>query len=612
MMCVLYLFFEMRKINKFWFIVLWFILLFFGWNFSQANDYEYKKLDITANILSDGTMNVTENFTANFFVQKHWIIRDIPLNYSVEWQNFHIDISNINVQWKNFTTSRNNWNFEIKIWDADKTLIWEQNYPISYSTYWLIRNFSGMWYAELYWNLVGYDFDTNINKVKAEINLPKIYTWFKDDDFLITVDWSTNTVKEYLWTVDWKKWNKIIITYDKWLPAEHGITLAIKFPNNYFQFDHDRQSKLIGNAWNNFSSNFWSSHWSSFSGIFVIIFVIFLPFFLIVFVFRNLFKKLLSNLNTKSWNLRWNFSKKYPVIVQYAPPKWINSAEAWLLLHRKAQAKDLLSLIYKWAYEWLIKISVEKTDWSFFVRSKDIVVLTKESDISNDAPDYEKSFFKTMVRNTNNKIEKSTNLYNRLDLHGFEEYGEKKWRFKIIKNKGFLICWAMLLYFLFAYIWDSYPLLQIILFCAIILWIPFLWIIWMQVTDEWARLISHVLWYKKFLSACDENKLRLFLKQDPLYFDKILPYAVVFWLETELLKKIEPIMKEMNIKSSYYDWDWASMNAISDVLSSAARNSRPPSSSTSYSSSVWFGWGSWFGWGFSRWWGWWWGWWRSW
>jgi hypothetical protein len=55
------------------------------------------------------------------------------------------------------------------------------------------------------------------------------------------------------------------------------------------------------------------------------------------------------------------------------------------------------------------------------------------------------------------------------------------------------------------------------------------------------------------LAACDENKLKEFLKQDPLYFDKILPYAVAFGLDTELIKKIEPIMKEMNIRSSWYD-----------------------------------------------------------
>ncbi|MBQ5945581.1 hypothetical protein IJL65_04265 [bacterium] len=47
--------------------------------------------------------------------------------------------------------------------------------------------------------------------------------------------------------------------------------------------------------------------------------------------------------------------------------------------------------------------------------------------------------------------------------------------------------------------------------------------------------------------------MRLFLQQDPLYFDKILPYAVAFGLDTELIKKIEPIMQEMGIKSSWYD-----------------------------------------------------------
>jgi hypothetical protein len=40
-------------------------------------------LDITANILVDGTIDVKEDFTADFFVSKHGIIRDIPLNYSV-------------------------------------------------------------------------------------------------------------------------------------------------------------------------------------------------------------------------------------------------------------------------------------------------------------------------------------------------------------------------------------------------------------------------------------------------------------------------------------------------------------------------------------------------
>ena len=98
------------KMKKIWLFILWLCALFFAWNFTNAKDYEYTNLDITANILIDGTIDVKENFTANFFVNKHWIIRDIPLNYSVWWKDFHIDVSNINVQWKNFTTNKNNGN----------------------------------------------------------------------------------------------------------------------------------------------------------------------------------------------------------------------------------------------------------------------------------------------------------------------------------------------------------------------------------------------------------------------------------------------------------------------------------------------------------------------
>ena len=45
--------------------------MFLSGSFTQAKDYEYTNLDIIANILNDGTIDVNENFTANFFVNKH-------------------------------------------------------------------------------------------------------------------------------------------------------------------------------------------------------------------------------------------------------------------------------------------------------------------------------------------------------------------------------------------------------------------------------------------------------------------------------------------------------------------------------------------------------------
>ena len=596
--------------KKIWLFIIWLCTIFFVWNFTQANsEYEYTNLNITANVLIDGTMDVKEDFTADFFVSKHGIIRTIPLNYSAEWQEFHIDISNINVQWKTFKKSKSNWEIEIRIWNANKTIIWEQYYPISYKVYWLIRNFSGMGYAELYWNLVWYDFDTNINKIRAELILPKAYTWFTANNFLITTDWKTNTIQEFQWIVDWSQWNKIIVTYDKWLPAFQWITLSIKFPNNYFDFDHKKQAKLIWSTWDNRFNEILNGTplylW--------VIMCLCIVSVTIIAVFKKLGDSIWEKINTKFGFLKWEFAKKFPVIIQYEPPKWLTSAEVWLLLHRNPEMKDMLSLIYKWAAEWLIKISLGD-DTSFFgkLSNNNTIIITKIKNIPEEAPSYEKEFFKDLVHWEKTKITKTTNLYNRLHSHMYTlgQYGKNKWWFqnpkKIFKKEPSFIVFLWC-FILFMIIISSLPSIALLL----LFWWIFIKtsVLRMKETEEWAKLISHILWYREFLKTCDENKLRLFLAKDPLYFDKILPYAVVFGLETKLLKKIEPIMQEMNVWSSWYNQIYT-VDTINRIISSSARHSVP--SSSSYSSSRWFsGWSS-FWWWFSFWWWWGWGWWRSW
>lgn len=204
------------------------------WN----SEYYYKNLDITAKIWLDWKTEVLENFTAYFNVDKHWIIRGIPLSDSILWKDNNIDISDINVKWRTFTTYTEWWNIYIKIWDTNKTVRWTQIYPISYKIDWLIRDFS--WYSELYWNLVGYDFDTSIDNVRAEIRLPKTYTWFTKEDFIITTtDWLTKSTDDFQWTINRSKWNKIEITYDKWLSAYEWISLVVKFPSDYFKLNSD-------------------------------------------------------------------------------------------------------------------------------------------------------------------------------------------------------------------------------------------------------------------------------------------------------------------------------------------------------------------------------------
>ena len=585
--------------KKIWLIILWLCTIFLAWNFTQAKDYEYTNLDITANILEDGTINVNEDFTANFFIQKHWIIRDIPLNYSVWWKDFHIEISNINVPWKNFTTSNNNWNIEIKIWDTNKTIIWEQIYPISYSTYGLIKNFSWMWYAELYWNLVGYDFDTNINKVRAELILPKTYTWFTTEDFLITTDWKSKTIDWFDWTVDWSKWDKIIIIYDKKLSAKHGITLAIKFPNNYFEFNHEKQVGLIGHI--KINNDLWLlEDWNIF---FALVFLWIFIFLTLLFIIKHYIKK----------------NEEKSIIIQYNPPKWLNSAEVWLLLDKKSWKLCILSLFYMWAAEWLINFEYKKDDYTSFVNfisgrlgkiannseSKKLFI-KKLKEIQKDKPSYEKFSFNTLFKYSNKiPIENLLKADFSSDINNLYDYWLEKWRFiekKPIKdNKNyFLILWIVILCSIFL----AFINLGWLWFFIVLLFMVYWHNSKTEETNKWAKLRSHILWYKKFLKSCDKNKLKLFLEEDPLYFDKILPYAVVFWLDTKLIRIITPIMKEMDINPVRYNWSIWDISDINSNISSISYSS--DSWFDSWSSSSWWwssfssGWG-WGGWGWRSW-----------
>lgn len=605
--------------------IFWLCSLFLIWNSVQARDYEYKNLDITANILEDWTINVLEDYTADFFVKKHGIIRDIPFNYSVDWKRFHIDISNIDVEWKKFKTTKERDKVSIKIWDANVELKWEQEYPISYTAYWLIRNFAWKWYAELYRNLVGYDFDTNINKVRAELILPGIYDWFTWTDFKITTDGNKKTVEEFEGNVDWSQWGRIIITYDKPLKAYHGITLAVKLPIEFFEFDHKKQESLIW--WKEKSKLaavgevfsdvlWWIGSW--FFDLWKDLVIELAPRLLIIFIIISLvlYSNKPKKIDLKEWELKWKLKEQFPVIVQYFPPIWITSAEAWLLIHRYAKVSDLLSLVYKWLVEKIVKIEWDTKDWS--------VLITKVRNIWCEVPEYESALFGNLLYWWSIRISRGKNMYRYLNLEMLEAYWDEKWWLKDwITPKRYIAIPFLIIPF-------------IILPAAVLLWyetwfIPFIcimcFIVWVilliessydkkDVTEEWAKLVAHLLWYREFIAKCEEDQLRFLLKEDPLYFDKTLPYAVAFWLETELIKKMKSIGIQPSININ-------TLSDFSDIMYYAARNSIAPattSSSSSSSSSSSYDWDSWFdswssfdsGSSFSSWWGGgWWGW-RSW
>ena len=233
-------------IRKYWKKV-WFFSFFVGmlfWNFVSAWDFGILNYEVNADIKIDGTIDVNEKIDVNFYQYMHGIERFFPKFYDVGDLEFQILYNNIKVNSDNYQNFDEYNEVYTRVWDADKTIIWEHQYNIDYTTYGLIRNFSWMWYSELYWNVIWYDWWNNINKVKIQISLPKSYTWFTEDDFLISAGYSYESNEDFGWEISWDE-NDIYITYDKNLHPYEGITLAVKFPNNYFEYDHEKQASLF-------------------------------------------------------------------------------------------------------------------------------------------------------------------------------------------------------------------------------------------------------------------------------------------------------------------------------------------------------------------------------
>ena len=296
---------------------------------------------------------------------------------------------------------------------------------------------------------------------------------------------------------------------------------------------------------------------------------------------------------TKPASLWKVYSKKYPIIVQYAPPKWINPAEAWLLYNCSVEPTDLTSLIYRWKFEKFIDIKTFTWENS----KREYIKLIKKEDLPLTRPLFESEIFDSIFRMGDVKvIEWPFQLRYALMLEDLEYHWIQKWWMKMWwntdkKSKKFsinlgrnqywldefwnqiwwetLFFWIFLLLSIFSiifeslgtsnsisltfseFIWVLVGIFWLILWGVIFYWTREWW--WkLKFTEKWAELASQVIWYSKFIKSCDENIIKMLLKEDPLFIDRTLPYATAFWMETEFLKKISPLKSDWNAR--YVRW----------------------------------------------------------
>lgn len=322
---------------------------------TSSSEYTIKSYNINMVVNEDNTFDITETITAYFNVSKHGIYRKIPLKNSITrtdgtTSSNSAKITNISVS-DTYSIYNESGYKVIKIGDANTTLTGSNTYTIKYT--YNIGKDPLKDADELYFNLIGDEWDTSISNVTFSITMPKSFD-SSTLGFSSGSTGSTNSSNVY-YTVNG---NTITGSLSKTLSAGQALTVRLTLPEGYF----------VG-ASTNFDTY----------TLFVIIFSV-----ACVLIAYRLWAK---------------YGKDDEVVetVEFYPPEGYNSAEVGFLYKGSVDNASVISLLIYLANKGYLKID-ETEETGLFSKSKGFRI-TKIKDYDGDN-ECERIFMDGLFRGT--------------------------------------------------------------------------------------------------------------------------------------------------------------------------------------------------------------------
>ena len=603
----------------------------------NSYDYVIDKYDINVKVNENNTFDVIETIDTYFNIPKHGIFRTIPLKNTVKrldgtTSTNRVQIRNVSVNAEN-SISKESGNYKIKIGSARETLTGSQEYVIKY-TYNLGKD-SVKSYDELYYNIIGNQWDTVIGNITFSITMPKEFDSSKLGFSSGSVGSTDNSKINYN-----VSGNTITGSYNGILLENEALTVRCELPEGYF----------VGAGLDINLLNY---------------IVYLLP---IIFLIISIL-------------LWYRFGRDEQVIetVEFYPPAGFNSLEVGFLYKGEATNQDVTSLLIYLANKGYIKI-VETEEKSLFAKSKGFKII-KLKDYDGDNVN-EKLFLNGLFargRLNNNSLSESNDLQNKMstmevtssDLYDrfyitmsnillninnkenknkiFEKSASKKAKFiilMIITTYCLITIQPVLEYgesnllmallfpgigftVLFRMLFDSklinstsskFSAIMSILF--VIVWglgfggIPWILMVLTALQQDLIYLIGYIIGifcvlgmticliylpkrtlygneilgkirgFKTFLETAEKDQLEAMVAKNPTYFYNILPYTYVLGVSDKWIKKFEVISMQA---PNWYDgpdtFDVATFGTFMSSTMNSATNVMSYDSSSSSSDS---------------------------
>lgn len=193
--------------------------------------YTIEAYDVSIDVKENNVLEITESIKANFKEPRHGIIRKIPLRNTVKRNDGSVTknsvrLTDLSVS-DNYEVSNDSGYRVIKIGDADETITGIHDYVIRYS--YNLGKDSSKDFDELYFNIIGDEWDTEINNVTFTINMPKEFDVSKLG--FSSGKYGTVGSNDVEYTVEG---NKIVGSLKKKLDREEALTVRCELPEGYF------------------------------------------------------------------------------------------------------------------------------------------------------------------------------------------------------------------------------------------------------------------------------------------------------------------------------------------------------------------------------------------
>lgn len=453
---------------------------------ASAEYFTITRYDITVNFAPDGSAEFEEVIEVNFDSPRHGIFRYIPLRSVVNNQQVERLIRDEAVDGFKFTTSRENDNIVFKIGDANTYVDGTQTYRIRYRVLNPLNFFEDK-HSEFYWDLLGISWPVEIDNVSFLINFPDNVN-LSSEHVRSFSGASGSTAQDVVMQVIPNKVSGRVA--QKLMPGE-GMTIAVFFPENTF-------SEM--STW----AYFLKRHGLLLAPIF--------------FIFSGLLARFFAR------------NKKQTIMTEYFPPEGVSPAVAGGFVDHSVDNSDVLCLIPHLANHGYLRMEVKEGG---FLR-KDDITFFKLKEAGPEFFAFERLFFNALF-STGNEV-KLKDLKDKFHVHmstvkasvkawidsqGWYESDQKK--FGCTVGIAGLIALAWGAYAVFGrQNLDGFALIGTGLFLF------FLATRFNKRSPDGNATYRQLEGFRQFVKKAEKPIIERLMKEDPLYYDKTMPFALAF------------------------------------------------------------------------------------